>query len=275
MARGKRLDVRLVELGLFDSRQAAQAAIMAGGVTVDGITVTKAGASVPEDSRLELAGSFRKPPYVSRGGLKLEKALATFAIPVSGRVCLDIGASTGGFTDCLLKQGAKRVYAVDVGYGQLAWSLRTDERVTVMERTNARNLKRADIAAAGEDLPDLAAIDVSFISILKILPALVASMAGRGSDFICLVKPQFEAGRSLVGKGGVIACRQVHADVVSTLIGGAAPLGLSAHGLTFSPLKGPAGNIEFLLWLKAEPAPATPDVASVVRQAHEELGAND
>jgi len=237
----KRLDLLLVERGLFPTRQRAQAAIMAGQVRVEGKKIEKPGERVPVTAEIEVSGP--PLPYVSRGGLKLEEALRAFSLNVENKVALDVGASTGGFTDCLLKHGARKVYAVDVGYGQLAWSLRQDLRVVVMEKTNARDLS---LEMLGERV-DLATIDVSFISLLKVLPAVLSCLKP-GGDIIALVKPQFEAGRRQVGKGGVVKDPQVHKEVLLRIIEQGAALGLNLHGLIPSPIRGPKGNIEFLLW---------------------------
>jgi len=235
----RRLDVLLVQRGLAESREKAQTAILAGDVLVNGEPVLRQAASVAEDARIELA---RAPRFVGRGGEKLEHALQTFGIDVSGLVALDVGASTGGFTDCLLQHGAKRVYAVDVGYGQLDYRLRQDERVVVLERTNVREL--TELA----ETPDIATIDVSFIGLEKVVPHVVRLLR-RGGRIVALVKPQFQAKRSEVGKGGVVRDPQVHAKVLGRVVAWAAGEGLRFGGLTASPLLGPAGNKEFfVLW---------------------------
>ncbi len=263
--------MRVLELGLFASREAAQAAIMDGGIVVDGKAVTKPGASVSREARIELAPGWGKPKYVSRGGLKLEKALDVFGIDPEGRICLDIGASTGGFTDCLLKHGAQLVYAVDVGYGQLDWSLRNDPRVVVVERVNARNLTAEFLYSAAGYWADLAVIDVSFISVVKILPACLRVLRKPAADFICLIKPQFEAGRALVGKGGVVKSAAVHTEVIQSLRAKGEELGLHMHRLTCSPIKGPAGNIEFLAYWRTDTASKSVDIAAIVDEAHQLL----
>lgn len=258
----------MVEKGYFPSRQRAQSAIMAGRVLVDGQKKDKPGALVPVNAEITITGE--DLPYVSRGGLKLEKALAVFPVDPAGKVALDVGASTGGFTDCLLQHGASRVIAVDVGYGQLAWKLRQDPRVKVMERTNIRYLTPADI---GGELVDLVTVDVSFISLRLVLPAVVA-LAKDTADFILLVKPQFEAGRDKVGKHGVVRDPEIHHQVLSAVIQEAEKLGLKVGGLDFSPIKGPEGNIEYLLWLtrrsKELPLPAN-FIEDVVQKAHDTL----
>jgi len=251
-----RLDVLLVERGLFPSRERAQGAVLAGLVFVSGQPATKPGSRYPRDAEVEVRGT--DLAYVSRGGLKLEKALDAFGIDVGGLVAVDIGASTGGFTDCLLKHGAALVYAVDVGYGQLAWSLRQDPRVVVLERTNARFLDRSALARAhpaggrgsAEEapMPRFASVDVSFISLDKILPALVDVLAP-GGRAVCLVKPQFEAGRAEVGKKGVVKDPDIHRRVLGRVAEAARASGFAVAGLTFSPVTGPEGNIEYLLYL--------------------------
>ena len=235
----RRLDVLLVQRGLAQSREKAQTAILAGDVLVNGEPVLRQAASVPEDASIELA---RPPRYVGRGGEKLEHALRAFALDVGGLVALDVGASTGGFTDCLLQHGASRVYAVDVGYGQLDYRLRQDERVVVMERTNVRDL------AELPESPDLATIDVSFIGLEKVLP-VVLRLLRPGGRIVALVKPQFQAARREVAKGGVVKDPLVHAAVLGRIVAWAADRGLRFGGLTLSPLRGPAGNKEFfVLW---------------------------
>jgi 23S rRNA (cytidine1920-2'-O)/16S rRNA (cytidine1409-2'-O)-methyltransferase len=260
------LDVLLGRRGILDSRERARAAIMSGEVFVDGRRVDKPGAPVDESCGIEYRGGGGR--YVSRGGLKLEKALDFFSVSPEGRVCLDCGASTGGFTDCLLRRGAARVYAVDVGYGQLAWSLRIDPRVTVMERTNIRYVT----ADALPEPVELAVIDVSFISLALVLP-VIRSLTPDGAQAVCLIKPQFEAGRGKVGKKGVVRDMETHLEVLRGFARNAQLAGFAFCGLTFSPVKGPEGNIEYLGLLSAGGAPAAdPDIASVAEQAHRELG---
>lgn len=240
----KRLDVLLCERGLMESRQKAQAVIMAGQVYVGGQKVDKAGAPVEESAEIEVRG--KTLAYVSRGGLKLEKAMETFPIALTGAICGDIGASTGGFTDCMLQNGAAKVYAVDVGYGQLAWSLRSDARVICMERTNARYLTHEQIP----DELDFVSIDVSFISLRLILPA-VRGLLKEDGHVVCLVKPQFEAGKEKVGKKGVVRDPKVHLEVLKQFLVNAAEAGFAVKGMTFSPVRGPEGNIEYLGFLTA------------------------
>ncbi|MEJ5359728.1 MAG: TlyA family RNA methyltransferase [Desulfobacterales bacterium] len=239
----QRIDLLLVERGFFPSRERAQAAVLAGLVRVDGVPVGKPGLKLAPDAAIEVVSS--GCPYVSRGGLKLEAAIRGFALKVEGRVCLDVGASTGGFTDCLLQHGAARVYAVDVGYGQLAWRLRCDPRVIVIERTNARHLGREKIP----EPIDLATIDVSFISLRIVVPAVLPLLQPHGR-IAALVKPQFEVGRGLVGKGGVVRDPALHARVLSELQGFFRGLGLSASEPLSSPIAGPKGNREFFLLLQ-------------------------
>ena len=265
MSNKKRLDVAMTEQGLAESRQKAQAVIMAGQVYVDGQKVDKAGAPVGESARIEVRG--KTMPYVSRGGLKLEKAMATFPISLDGAVCADIGASTGGFTDCMLQNGAAKVYAVDVGYGQLAWKLRSDERVVCMERTNARYLTHAEIP---QEL-DFASVDVSFISLKLILPAL-AGLVREGGHVACLVKPQFEAGKEKVGKKGVVRDPAVHLEVLEHFLEHAKEANFTVLGLTFSPIRGPEGNIEYLGYLvKGEGQMPELDLKALVEQSHQTL----
>ena len=261
----KRLDVLLTEKGYCDSRSKAQAIIMAGQVYVDGQKADKPGISYEETVDIEVRGE--SCPYVSRGGLKLEKALRDFGVDPTGFVCSDSGASTGGFTDCLLQQGASKVFAIDVGYGQLDWKIRSDPRVVVMERTNIRYVTPADL---GEAL-DLSVIDVSFISLKIVLPAVKALLKPTG-QVLCLIKPQFEAGREKVGKKGVVREPETHKQVLDDFVALANALNFTILGLTFSPVKGPEGNIEFLGHLTlADRDGITPDTAQVVADAHTTL----
>ena len=270
MSDKKRVDVALVERGLAQSREKAQALVMSGVVYIGENKVDKASAQVtPED---ELIVRQTGTGYVSRGALKLEKGLAVFGVEAKDRVAMDLGASTGGFTDVLLQNGAAHVYAIDVGYGQLDWKLRNDPRVTVMERTNARYLTADDLPLR----PTLGVMDVSFISITKILPAAAAIM-GENGEFISLIKPQFEAGRDRVGKKGVVRDAQVHLDVVKEILHFIdADMGWTAQNLSFSPIKGPEGNIEFLVHIlpkeRATHSVTEQEAAEVVCQAHESLG---
>ncbi|SDG06965.1 23S rRNA (cytidine1920-2'-O)/16S rRNA (cytidine1409-2'-O)-methyltransferase [Fontibacillus panacisegetis] len=243
----ERIDVLLVEQGYFDSREKAKAAIMAGLIFGGQERIEKAGTKVPRDISLTVKGAIH--PYVSRGGLKLEKAIKQFGIDMNERVMLDIGSSTGGFTDCALQHGASYVYAIDVGYNQLDWSLRNDERVNVKERTNFRYMTPSDLDGPQ---PDFASIDVSFISLKIILPPLI-ELLQRPADIAALIKPQFEAGREKVGKSGVVRDPKVHLDVLETVLSFAISIGYTLKGLTFSPITGGEGNIEFLAHLGLEP----------------------
>ena len=252
MARKRRLDLHLLTLGLASSRQQAQRLIRAGKVRdVHGQRLEKPGQEVAEESLVQVE---QPPRFVSRGGDKLLGALQAFPVEVDGRVCLDGGISTGGFTDCLLQHGASRVYGIDVGYGQTAWSLRTDERVVLRERTNLRRLTAEELYGEADQRPTLAVADVSFISLSLVLPALRGLMITEGLDSkdceaIVLVKPQFEVGRQRVGKGGVVRDPAAHIDAITDVIEAAQPLGWKPSGLVASPLTGPAGNHEYLLWL--------------------------
>lgn len=262
----KRLDVLLVERGLSENRTKAQAVIMSGLVDVNGQRADKPGVSYEETVDIQIRGA--ACPYVSRGGLKLEKALRDFGVHPMDYVCSDSGASTGGFTDCLLQQGAKKVFAIDVGYGQLDWKIRNDPRVVVMERTNIRYVKAEDL---GEPL-DLSVIDVSFISLKIVLPAIKNLLKPGQGQVLCLIKPQFEAGRDKVGKKGVVREPETHKEVLDNFVALARELGFTILGLTFSPVKGPEGNIEFLGHLTLADVPGIqPDTADVVAQAHAAL----
>lgn len=260
-----RLDALVFELGLSESRERARGAIMSGLVYVDGRKTDKPGTQVSPDAKIELRG--RSCPYVSRGGFKLEKALRVFPVSVEGKTCIDCGASTGGFTDVLLQNGAARVYAVDVGYGQLAWKLRSDERVTVMERVNARYLTPEQFP----ELMDLAVMDLSFISVRLVLPAVHGLLKENG-EVLCLIKPQFEAGRADVGKKGVVRDRSVHERVLRDFAAFAPEADFSVLGLDYSPIRGPEGNIEYLCRLrKGRGADESIDVEAVVSASHGEL----
>lgn len=263
----ERLDVLLVKRGLAPSREKAKAMIMEGNVFVGHNREDKAGSTFPEDCEIEIHGNTLK--YVSRGGLKLEKAMTHFGVVLEEKVCMDIGASTGGFTDCMLQNGAKKVYSVDVGYGQFAWKLRQDARVVCMEKTNIRYVTPEDI----DDVLDFASVDVSFISLTKVLPPARALLKENG-EMVCLIKPQFEAGREKVGKKGVVRDRKVHEEVVEKIITFALENGFSVRALEFSPIKGPEGNIEYLVYLEKSEAPVkeeSVDIHAVVAAAHGEL----
>lgn len=261
---GPRLDVEIVSRGLAPSREQARAAVLAGRVTVDGEVVTKAGHGVRPSAEIVLAEG---PRFVSRGGVKLCGALDTFGVDPHGLLAIDVGASTGGFTDCLLQRGATSVTAVDVGYGQLAWSLRNDPRVRVLERTNIRTAERELLGGPYE----LVVIDVSFVGLAKVLPSVLPLVAPGGS-VLALVKPQFEAGKGRVGKKGVVRDAAIHVDVLESVVDAVASHGWVVRGLTWSPITGPEGNIEFWAWLAAEGEPASDEPAAIVAAAHAALG---
>ena len=262
----QRLDVLLVEKGLAPSREKAKAIIMAGIVYVDGNKEDKAGTTFPENAVIEVKG--KTLPYVSRGGLKLEKAMQKFPITLSGKVCMDVGSSTGGFTDCMLQNGATKVYAIDVGHGQLAWKLRNDERVVCMEKTNIRYVVPEDI----DELAAFSSIDVSFISLTKVLLP-VKNLLTEDGQVVCLIKPQFEAGREKVGKKGVVRDRAVHEEVIRMVMDYASSIDFYPLALDFSPVKGPEGNIEYLLFLsKNKQVDASSiDIKAVVTASHDTL----
>jgi 23S rRNA (cytidine1920-2'-O)/16S rRNA (cytidine1409-2'-O)-methyltransferase len=272
----QRLDQLLVELQLCESRQLAQRLIRAGEVSVNQLLIDKPGTVVAVDAVIRVR---QRPAYVSRGGEKLAKALSQFPIPVAGRICLDGGISTGGFTDCLLQAGADQVYGIDVGYGQVDWRIRNDPRVILNERTNLRHLQAAAFYPEGSCLPDLGVVDISFISLTKVLPALW-QLLQPPRELVLLVKPQFEVGREQVGKNGVVRNPQAQAMAIQQVFTDAQNLGWQYQGLTWSPLLGPAGNREFLLWLKmpTEIPPESPleltiaEILGLVEQAEQELG---
>ena len=261
----KRLDVLCVERGLAASREKAKAVIMSGIVYVDGVREDKAGTSFDESAVIEVRGTTLK--YVSRGGLKLEKAIEVFRLDLDGLTCLDVGSSTGGFTDCMLQNGAAHVYAIDVGRGQLDWKLRNDPRVTCMEKTNIRYVVPSDIGVAA----DFSSIDVSFISLVKVLGP-VKDLLKENGRIVCLIKPQFEAGREKVGKHGVVRDENVHREVILKVREYAESIGLTPIGLDFSPIKGPEGNIEYMMYLCKGDVSGTPtysvDVDGTVQNAH-------
>ena len=274
-----RLDVLMVERGLAPSREKAKALIMAGIVYVNDQKEDKAGTSFdPAETRIEVRG--QTLPYVSRGGLKLEKALKVFPISMKGRICMDIGASTGGFTDCMLQNGAEKVFAIDVGYGQLDWKLRSDERVVCMEKTNFRYVKPEDLekASPGTRMPDFASVDVSFISLSRILPPAFEILVP-GGEMVCLIKPQFEAGREKVGKKGVVRDRKVHEEVIENVTAMTEQTGFAILGLDYSPIRGPEGNIEYLMYIRKPQAQTETETGTVseekirllVAASHEEL----
>ena len=262
----KRLDVLLVEQGLADSREKAKAIIMSGIVYVDNNKEDKAGTTFEETAKVEVRGNTLK--YVSRGGLKLEKAMNNFGVTLDGKVCMDVGASTGGFTDCMLQNGAVKVYSVDVGHGQLAWKLRNDERVVCMEKTNIRYVTPEDI----DDRVEFASIDVSFISLTKVLPAVKELMTENG-EIVCLIKPQFEAGREKVGKKGVVRELSTHIEVVQMIVDYVSNNGFRTLDLSYSPIKGPEGNIEYLLYMTKDESRenAEFDIKALVSESHDML----
>ena len=269
----KRIDILMTERGLAKSREKAKAIIMSGIVYVNGQKEDKAGTTFPDDltTRIEVRGASLR--YVSRGGLKLEKAMKEFPIDLHGRICMDIGASTGGFTDCMLQNGAKKVFAVDVGHGQLAWKLRNDERVVCMEKMNIRYITAEDI---GGEMLDFASVDVSFISLSKVLPP-VWPLLKEGAEMVCLIKPQFEAGREEVGKKGVVRDTKVHEEVILRTADFVKQTGFVIRGLTYSPIRGPEGNIEYLIWIRKPDGKETDGgievtgdrVAELVAESHE------
>ena len=263
----ERLDVLLVNRGLAPSREKAKTMIMEGNVFVNNNREDKAGSTFSEDCQIEVRGKTLQ--YVSRGGLKLEKAMTHFGITLEGKICMDIGASTGGFTDCMLQNGAQKVYAVDVGYGQFAWKLRQDERVVCMEKTNIRYVSPKQIG----DALDFASVDVSFISLTKVLgPA--RELLKEDGQMVCLIKPQFEAGREKVGKKGVVRDKSVHEEVIEKVISFALETGFSIYNLEYSPIKGPEGNIEYLVYIGRSEEPKkeeSVDIHAVVEAAHGQL----
>lgn len=263
----ERLDVLLVSRGLASSREKAKAVIMAGQVYVKGQKEDKAGSMFDAEAEIEVRGNTLK--YVSRGGLKLEKAMERFGVEIEGKVCMDVGSSTGGFTDCMLQNGAVKVYSVDVGHGQLDWKLRNDPRVVCMEKTNIRYVTQEDI----EEAPEFASIDVSFISLTKVLGPVRELLTPEG-EIVSLIKPQFEAGREKVGKKGVVRDPQVHEEVINKVTAFAHSLGFETKALEYSPIKGPEGNIEYLLWMKKQEESSCQipfSVEEVVKAAHGDL----
>lgn len=260
----KRLDVLLFERGLVPSRERAKTSIMEGIVYVNGQKADKPGENVPEDAALEVRGTGKE--FASRGGHKIEKALDFFRIDPSGLIVMDVGASHGGFTDCLLQRGARKVYAIDVGYGQLDWRLRQDARVRCMERTNIRYVTPEML----DEVPSLCVIDVSFISLRLVLPVVFGLLSEEGR-VACLIKPQFEAGRGKVGKKGVVREASIHQEVLEGFVGNARAAGFVVRNMTFSPIKGPEGNIEFLGYLAKTGEESVPDLPALVQEAHEAL----
>lgn len=261
----ERLDKFLTDLGYFDTKSKAAAAILAGHVKINDEYITKAGFQINPQKEYDIV--VKSMPYVSRGGFKLKKALDAFNFDVSGRVCFDAGASTGGFSDCLLQNGAKFVYAVDVGYGQLDWKIRSDKRVKVIEKTNLRICEFSDIYAEGDTVADLLVSDLSFISLTKVLGNLKKLLNPDFHEMICLIKPQFEAGKENVEKGGVVRDKKVHGEVIKNVIDYAISIGYIVKGLTYSSIKGPSGNIEYLVWFATEGEPSEVKFDEIVETA--------
>ena len=257
----QRLDQYLVEQGLVPSRSMAQSVIMAGEVYINGQKASKAGEAVTGEEQIELRGKTLQ--YVSRGGLKLEKAMQVFPIDIAGKICMDIGASTGGFTDCMLQNGASKVYSIDVGYGQLAWKLRQDSRVVNLERTNIRYVTEEQVP----DAVDFFSVDVSFISLKLVLPVAFSLLQEQGQG-VCLIKPQFEAGREKVGKKGVVRDPAVHMEVIENVLEFTKEIGFSVLGLDFSPVRGPEGNIEYLMYVGKQGENKEFDIPGLVKESH-------
>lgn len=268
MANKERLDILLTEKNFFDSRAKAKTMIMLGKILVDGQKIDKAGTLVNRDAEIKIIGE--EMPFVSRGGFKLQKALKVFKIDLREKICADVGASTGGFTDCMLQHGAAKVYAIDVGYGQLAWKLRQDERVINLERTNIRNVTKENFS----DVLDFASIDVAFISLDKVFP-VVFNLLGENGEVAALIKPQFEAGREQVGKKGVVKDKKIHAEVIERVLNFSEEIGFKICGINFSPIKGPEGNIEYLAHLSkridGEKISWREKILETVNLAHKEL----
>lgn len=266
----ERLDKYLTDLGYFETKSKAAAAILAGHVKINDEYITKAGFQINPTKEYEIV--VKSMPFVSRGGFKLKKALDTFPVKIEGRICLDAGASTGGFTDCLLQNGAKFVYAADVGYGQLDWKIRSDERVKTIERTNLKNCAFEEIYSENEPIADLLVSDLSFISLTKVLPNLKNLLSPDFHEMILLIKPQFEAGKEKVEKGGVVRDKKVHQEVIENVINCAKELNYTINDLTFSSIKGPSGNIEYLIWLSSHNENKTTlDIKNIVETAFEIL----
>lgn len=265
----ERLDKYLVDLGYFETKSKASSAILAGHVKINDEYITKAGFQISPEKEYEIV--VKSMPYVSRGGFKLKKALDTFPVTVKGRVCFDAGASTGGFTDCLLQNGAEFVYAVDVGYGQLDWKIRSDKRVKTIERTNLKICSYKDIYEKEEPPADLLVSDLSFISLTKVFENLKSLLNQEFHEMICLIKPQFEAGKENVEKGGVVRDKKVHISVIKNVTDYAISLGYSVKGLTYSSIKGPSGNIEYLVWLTTDKSDFAMDIENIVKEAFEVL----
>lgn len=265
----ERLDKYLTDLGYFDTKSKASSAILAGHVKINDEYITKAGFQISPEKEYDIV--VKSMPFVSRGGFKLKKALDTFPVVVKDRICFDAGASTGGFTDCLLQNGAKFVYSVDVGYGQLAWQIRSDSRVKPIERTNLKICEYSDIYEDGEPVADLLVSDLSFISLTKVLGNVKKLLNPEYHEMICLIKPQFEAGKENVEKGGVVRSKKVHEEVISNVSDFARSIGYKIKGLTYSSIKGPSGNIEYLIWLATDGEDISLDISEVVNSAFETL----
>ncbi len=266
----ERLDKVLVDLGYFENKSKASAAILAGNVKIGTEVITKAGYQI--DTSKEYDFNIKTMPYVSRGGFKLKKALDTFNVEIKDRICFDAGASTGGFTDCLLQNGAKFVYAVDVGYGQLDWKIRSSEKVKTIEKTNLKICNFNDIYSKNEPVADLLVSDLSFISLEKVLPNLKTLLNPNFHEIVCLIKPQFEAGKEFVEKGGVVRDKNVHEQVINNVVNCVKSLDYAIKGLTYSSIKGPAGNIEYLIWFSTENIEDNySDIKDLVEEAHKNL----
>lgn len=265
----ERLDKILTDKGFFDSKSRAQASIMAGDVKVNGTVITKAGfqLEVKEDTTFEI----KSMPFVSRGGFKLDKAVKYFNIDLNGKVCLDAGASTGGFTDCMLQNGAKKVYSVDVGYGQISWKLRTNDKVKVIEKTNVKNCSVDDVYSETDEKAEFLTMDLSFISITKVIDNLIKLSNGTDYEIVSLIKPQFEAGKEQVGKNGVVREKETHVEVIEKVINHCKNLNLYVKGLTYSPIRGPKGNIEYLLYLTNNETEESFNVEETVNKACEDI----
>ncbi len=263
----ERLDKILTEKGYFDTKSKAQASIMAGDVKIDGNTITKSGflIELKENTNIEI----KTMPFVSRGGFKLDKAIKEFNINLNNKICLDAGASTGGFTDCMLQNGAKKVYSVDVGYGQIAWKLRTDSRVKVIEKVNIKNCPESAIYSAKDERADFITMDLSFISITKVLNNIIKLADKSNFEIVSLIKPQFEAGREQVGKNGIVKEKQTHIQVINNIMDYAKSIGLNINGLTYSPIKGTKGNIEYLIYLSNKDESIDINTEQIVNEAHE------
>ncbi len=270
MQNKERLDKYLTDIGYFETKSKAASAILAGNVKINDEYITKAGFQINLTKEYDIV--VKSMPYVSRGGFKLKKAIDTFNPEIKDRICFDAGASTGGFTDCLLQNGAKFVYAADVGYGQLDWKIRSDSKVKTIEKTNLKNCAFSEIYNEGDEVANLLVSDLSFISLTKVLPNLKTLLNPKFHEMICLIKPQFEAGKEKVEKGGVVRDKKTHQEVIKNVIECAKSLKYSIKGLTYSSIKGPAGNIEYLIWLSTEEIENNYDIEEIVHSAFENLG---